>query len=141
MCVDETMESAVLTTLSETVEPMTLEAVLDGMTVAELLDAKEKVEKTLKIRVTQENEIVRKSVEAISKATGVPFERVLETLTPEKPRRTRVKRDDESEKKPERIKYRHPSNPDLTWVGRGREPKWLEEARNEGYAEEDLLAA
>lgn len=24
-------------------------------------------------------------------------------------------------------KYRHPENPDLTWTGRGRKPKWVEE--------------
>ncbi|WP_127902295.1 H-NS family nucleoid-associated regulatory protein [Solirhodobacter olei] len=23
-------------------------------------------------------------------------------------------------------KYRHPENPDLTWTGRGRKPKWIE---------------
>lgn len=23
-------------------------------------------------------------------------------------------------------KYRHPENPDLTWTGRGRKPKWVE---------------
>lgn len=140
MCGNETLESAVLTDLSDKVEPITVRDVLSGMSVAELLDAKGTVEMMLKSQVTKENDAIRASIEAIAKATGVPFERVLETLTPEKPRRTRIKRDEDTEKKPDRIKYRHPDNPELTWVGRGREPKWLEEARNEGYAEADLLA-
>jgi DNA-binding protein H-NS len=29
-------------------------------------------------------------------------------------------------------KYRHPENPDLTWTGKGRRPKWIIEAQNRG---------
>jgi len=140
MCVDETLESAVLTKISEKVEPISLADILSDLSVAELLDAKETVETMLAERVNRENATIRASIEAISKATGVPYERILETLAPEKPRRTRVKRDEE-ERKPERVKYRHPDHPELTWSGRGREPKWLEEAREEGYDEAALLAA
>jgi len=140
MCVDETLESAVLTKISEKVEPISLADILSDLSVAELLDAKETVETMLAERVNRENATIRASIEAISKATGVPYERILETLAPEKPRRTRVKRDEE-ERKPESVKYRHPDHPELTWSGRGREPKWLEEAREEGYDEAALLAA
>lgn len=140
MCVDETLESAVLTKISEKVEPITIGDILGGMSVSELLDAKGTVDTILKERITHETDAIRASVESIAKATGVPIDRVLETLVTEKPRRTRVKRDDESEKRPERIKYRHPDNPELTWSGRGREPKWLEQARDDGYDESALLA-
>lgn len=136
---DDTLESAVLTKIAEKVEPISLRDILGDMGVAELLDAKDTVETILLERVNQENANIRSSIDAIARATGVPYERVLETLTPEKTRRVRVKRDDE-DRKPERVKYRHPDNPSLTWSGRGREPKWLEEARNDGYEEESLLA-
>lgn len=35
-------------------------------------------------------------------------------------------------KRPKRIKYQHTDNPDLTWSGYGRRPKWIEEARDAG---------
>ena len=35
-------------------------------------------------------------------------------------------------------KYRHPENPELTWAGRGRQPRWVKEALNEGRNLEDL---
>lgn len=36
-------------------------------------------------------------------------------------------------------KYAHPDNADLTWSGRGRRPRWLEEALSSGRSLEDLL--
>lgn len=38
----------------------------------------------------------------------------------------------------ERKRYRHPSNPALTWNGRGRRPQWLEEHLAKGGRLEEL---
>lgn len=35
-------------------------------------------------------------------------------------------------------KYAHPENPELTWTGRGRKPKWVEAALANGKALSDL---
>ena len=35
-------------------------------------------------------------------------------------------------------KYRHPENPELTWSGMGRQPKWYKEAIDAGVSEESL---
>jgi DNA-binding protein H-NS len=35
-------------------------------------------------------------------------------------------------------KYRHPENPELTWTGRGRKPKWITQALAEGKSVEDF---
>lgn len=35
-------------------------------------------------------------------------------------------------------KYAHPENPELTWTGRGRKPKWVEAALDAGKTLEDL---
>jgi DNA-binding protein H-NS len=35
-------------------------------------------------------------------------------------------------------KYAHPENPDLTWTGRGRRPKWVEEHEAAGGSLDDL---
>ena len=37
------------------------------------------------------------------------------------------------------IKYIHPEDPSSMWTGRGRKPKWVEEALESGYALTDLL--
>lgn len=36
-------------------------------------------------------------------------------------------------------KYRHPDNAELTWSGRGRKPKWLVEALENGAEPDDYL--
>ncbi|RJL16420.1 H-NS family nucleoid-associated regulatory protein [Paracoccus siganidrum] len=35
-------------------------------------------------------------------------------------------------------KYRHPENPDLTWSGRGRQPRWISEALKAGKSLDDF---
>ena len=35
-------------------------------------------------------------------------------------------------------KYRNPSNPQETWTGRGRKPKWVEKALSDGKSLDDL---
>ncbi|MEE9363077.1 MAG: H-NS histone family protein [Cellulophaga sp.] len=37
-----------------------------------------------------------------------------------------------------KIKYRHPSNASLTWTGRGRTPKWVNELIASGKNKEDF---
>lgn len=38
-------------------------------------------------------------------------------------------------------KYRHPSDPDLTWSGRGRKPGWIKDAEDSGKSLDDFLIA
>ena len=38
-------------------------------------------------------------------------------------------------------KYRHPENPDLTWTGRGRKPRWFTEAIANGMTPAQLEIA
>ncbi len=41
-------------------------------------------------------------------------------------------------RKPAVAKYAHPDNPQLTWSGRGRKPRWLIEAVDSGKTLDDL---
>lgn len=36
-------------------------------------------------------------------------------------------------------KYQHPENPELTWTGKGRQPKWIKAAIKDGKTLDDLL--
>ncbi|MDT1064046.1 H-NS histone family protein [Paracoccus sp. CPCC 101403] len=35
-------------------------------------------------------------------------------------------------------KYAHPENPEQTWTGRGRKPRWVQEALDAGKSMDDL---
>lgn len=35
-------------------------------------------------------------------------------------------------------KYRNPNNPDETWSGRGRQPKWMQQLQAEGVSMDDM---
>ena len=37
------------------------------------------------------------------------------------------------------IKYRHPTEPMLTWTGRGKKPRWIEAYITQGGTIEDLV--
>lgn len=43
-----------------------------------------------------------------------------------------------SSRAPATPKYRHPENAAITWSGRGRKPRWFEDALKAGKTEEDL---
>ncbi|MFQ6550253.1 H-NS family nucleoid-associated regulatory protein [Aestuariibius sp. 2305UL40-4] len=42
-------------------------------------------------------------------------------------------------KTPAAPKYRHPENPEMTWSGRGRQPKWIKDALADGKTLDDYL--
>lgn len=44
-----------------------------------------------------------------------------------------------SRRKPVAPKYAHPENPEMTWTGRGRQPKWVVQAMKDGKSLDDLL--
>lgn len=35
-------------------------------------------------------------------------------------------------------KYRHPESPELTWAGRGRQPRWIKEALKQGKSLDEM---
>ena len=117
-----------------------VDALLGNCSVGDLLDAKAKLEGLLETRVQREYDLMRKTALEIAQATRVPVEQVLELLAPKPEKKARTPRVAADDAKPERVKYRHPEHPELTWSGRGREPKWLVNAREEGFNEMELLA-
>ncbi|MFD1914208.1 H-NS family nucleoid-associated regulatory protein [Halodurantibacterium flavum] len=44
-------------------------------------------------------------------------------------------------RKPVAPKYAHPDNPELTWTGRGRQPRWVSEALAGGRKLDEFLIA
>jgi DNA-binding protein H-NS len=121
------------------VEPVTLNSLLKNESVAELLAAKKVVEGLLADRANREYSALHDSAVALAEATNQSVESVLASLIPRTGRQARKLTVVEAPK-PERVKYRHPENAELTWSGRGKQPGWLKDALQE-YDEQDLLAA
>ena len=59
------------------------------------------------------------------------------TSDQKKGRETRKPRSDSGQKLPP--KYRNPANPDETWNGKGRPPKWIVDGESAGKKREDFL--
>jgi DNA-binding protein H-NS len=74
---------------------------------------------------------VREKVHALLKAEGVSFDEVFGAGVPG----TRGKRRGTGSVAP---KYRNPADPEQTWSGRGKRPRWFNEALKAGKKEKDL---
>jgi DNA-binding protein H-NS len=67
----------------------------------------------------------RRALEDLAREKGFSLAELV-ALTPKKSR------------KPVAAKYAHPENPQITWSGRGRKPRWVIEALEAGKTLEDL---
>jgi DNA-binding protein H-NS len=70
---------------------------------------------------------LREKVHAMIKAEGYSFEDIFGS--------TRAKRRSTGTVPP---KYRNPANPEQTWSGRGKRPRWFNDALKAGKKEKDL---
>lgn len=137
--VAEVAEVVVTPVVAEPVPVLSVAELLKTADVTALLEAKQTVEDFLAARIDLEYERMKANAAAIAKATNTPIEKVLEVLMPKPEKRVR-KLTAVVNDKPERVKYRHPQNEELTWSGRGKQPGWLTHALTE-FDEQDLLAA
>lgn len=73
---------------------------------------------------------VREKIQAILKAEGVSIDEVFPSRGSAKSKRAGTV---------VAAKYRDPSNPENTWSGRGKRPRWFNDALKAGKKEKDLL--
>lgn len=107
---------------------------LKGMTRKELERLKTNVEKALEKVADTEKKAALEAAEKAAKAFGFS----LSDLEGVKPGRkaSSAKSDGRAKVAP---KYRNPANPEETWTGRGRKPKWVEAHLEAGGALDDIL--
>ena len=98
---------------------------LDQMTLNELKDLQDKVAIAIFDYNKRQKAEARAAAVAAVKAFGFNLEDVLGEG------KTKTK----SKVAP---KYAHPENPELTWTGRGRKPKWVDAALASGKSMKDL---
>lgn len=100
---------------------------LDNLSLDELRQLADEVNAAI-VRHEQRRKVdARLKLEATAKALGYTLSEIIGE--PSKA----------TKRSPAAIKYRHPSNETLTWTGRGRQPRWVQEALNSGRSLSDLL--
>ena len=97
---------------------------LDRMSLDELKKLKKNVEKAIESYEERRKAEVAAELDALARERGYTLADL--STAPRK------------RKKPVPPKYRHPENPEITWSGRGRKPKWIVEALNKGKSLDDL---
>lgn len=96
------------------------------LSIPELKTLLAQIPKEIERRQKEEKVRLLKDIESIAAKHGFALSDLLDNA-PEK------------ERKPVAVKYRHPSNVEFTWTGRGRQPKWVAEFLQGGGSLEQLL--
>lgn len=98
---------------------------IDDMSQEELKALKKRVDRALETVVERRKEAARKRLEEQAREMGFKLDELMEA----KPGKTR---------KTIAPKYRNPDDPDQTWTGRGRKPKWVEAHLEKGGSLNDI---
>lgn len=98
---------------------------IDSMTLKDLRDLRAKLDRAIN---SYEDRKRREALNAIEEAAREHGFNLAE-LTGAKPRRTGTVAP----------KYANPDDPTMTWTGRGRKPRWVQESLESGKQLEDLL--
>ena len=102
---------------------------LTALSIIELRDLQQQIPVELKRREAQDKINILNEVRAFAKSRGYALEELVN-------KEAKVKAVSGIKVK---VKYRHPSNPELEWTGRGRKPKWVEAWVAGGNALESLV--
>ncbi|GHC38974.1 MULTISPECIES: H-NS family nucleoid-associated regulatory protein [Gemmobacter] len=100
---------------------------LDAFSLSELKQLEKSVAKAIASFEDRRKAEARAKVDELARELGYSFEALAEAATARK-------------RAPAAAKYRHPENADLTWSGRGRKPRWINEALEAGKSLDSMLA-
>ena len=108
----------------------------ESMPYAQLKKLHTEIGETLKKRQETDRQEAREKMQKMAEDMG--FMSVIEMLGIEASRNPKRKN---GKRAPARIKYQNPHNPDETWTGKGRVPKWMQPLLDGGKVKEDFLIA
>ena len=118
---------------------------MGDMTVAQLLQLRDKVQTTLSRKVMAERQELERKIGLLSKLeSSAPRDGRSTTRRGRGSRRALSMRAGNGKSHPLKgrtvaPKYRHPANPNQTWAGRGQAPRWLVAYENQGRKRDDFL--
>ncbi len=104
------------------------------------------IEKTIKLKETNERKHVLAELKAVARRSGYSLEEflALELGTPaqsaaaQNSLKQKTKKSFTKKRAPAKIKYRSPINAQDTWTGRGRKPKWVANFLEHGGTLEEI---
>lgn len=91
---------------------------------------KNRILQELENRADKRIETLQNEIQRIAASVGKTPEELLRRL----PRGSK-----KNKKATAAARYRNPANPDQTWAGRGKRPKWLAEALQNGHSLDEFL--
>lgn len=94
-----------------------------------LRDLKDQVEREMKVRERSEREAAARQIKEIADRVGASVEELLGMAGKGK-----------APKPAKNVKFRDPNDSSRTWSGRGRKPRWIEDALREGRNLDEFLA-
>ena len=98
---------------------------LSKLSIPELKSLKDKIDSEIQIRRQKEKSDAVRQIHEIADKSGFSLDELVGGKSGRK----------KGGKAP--VKYRDPEDPTKTWAGRGRKPRWLEQALREGKNLED----
>lgn len=108
---------------------------LKSMSYAELAETQQQIAVEMGLRREQERMLLIEELNALARARGFnladALPAVMRMTDPESEKTKRVR-------KPVAVKYRHPTQTELTWAGRGKSPRWVAEWLATGHALSEL---
>lgn len=108
---------------------------LKSMTRKELEKHKTSVERELARTIERDKKAAVAAAQKAAREHGFDLTDVVDGKKPVK--KTKMKK--KSQPVAGSPKYRHPENPDVTWTGKGRQPKWIKEAEAAGRSRDEFL--
>jgi DNA-binding protein H-NS len=105
---------------------------LSKYNLGELKQLQVDIEKEIKGRQQDEVKKAREQILSIAQTLGVSVEDLLADS------KKKAKAGTSETKEKVRPQYRNPNDPEQTWTGRGRQPKWVVEALAQGKKMEDF---
>jgi DNA-binding protein H-NS len=107
---------------------------LDRLTMLELVGLEERIKAALGSNRQRETVVFKAQMDAVMAQFGMSLADVAAIYGFKVGRRSR-----KGVKVP--VKYRNPNNPNETWTGRGRQPRWLVALLTMGHRLEEFLVA
>lgn len=105
---------------------------ISKLSLKELQELLVVIPEEIKSRKAQEKKAALKEIAELAAKRGFKLEELI-GQTSEKAAATNI-----GTRKPAKIKYRNPADPQQTWTGRGKKPAWVAAWLNQGKSLDDL---
>jgi DNA-binding protein H-NS len=106
--------------MSEVIEQIDL----SSYSIEELKELVDKAKQEVAIKEQNRVQQVRRQIEQLADDMGMTVEELMRYDGRKKPKA--------GAKPAGKIKFQNPANPNQTWTGRGKRPRWLQDALDEG---------